>query len=87
MRAKDDDAFRAITRVSPRLAQLIRRLDRSMRALRRHLADIEECRMRGEEPARVLLMRYELEQAKALLAAAEIDELEQGDRPGRRTIN
>ena len=43
--------------------------------------------MRGEEPPHLLTKRFELAHAKASLAAAEIDEIEEAESRKKRTIN
>lgn len=84
---EDDGVIEDITLFPPRLATLIKRLNNSMTAMRRMAHRIEEHRMRGEEPPFMLTKRFELAHAKASLAAAKIDEIEEAESRKKRTIN
>ncbi|WP_430436933.1 hypothetical protein [Oceanibaculum nanhaiense] len=84
---EDDGVIEDITLFPPRLATLIKRLNSSMTAMRQMAHRIEELRMRGEEPPHLLTKRFELAHAKASLAAAEIDEIEEAESRKKRTIN
>ena len=84
---EEDGVVEDITLLPPRLAILIRRLNRSMTSMRRLAARIEDHRMRGLEPPPTLTLRFELAHAQASLAAAEIDEIEAAEARKGRTIN
>ncbi|MEQ8251591.1 MAG: hypothetical protein RIB41_10170 [Oceanibaculum nanhaiense] len=84
---EDDGVIEDITLFPPRLATLIKRLNNSMNAMRQTAHRIEEHRMRGENPPFRLTKRFELAHAKASLAAAEIDEIEEAESRKKRTIN
>ena len=84
---EDDGVIEEITHFPPRLATLIKRLNSSMNAMRQTAHRIEEHKMRGEEPPFRLTKRFELAHAKASLAAAEIDEIEEAESMKKRILN